>query len=310
MKCTSLFLLAASLFASAAFSQSATYEFLRTDVGARAAALSGSFVSMTDDPTSLFYNPAATTTITRPRASVGYFQHLAQTSAGHLAYTQQWRSVYLSAGAIFVDYGTMKRTDISSNILGEFGARELALAGGMSVIVDDGLSVGGAVKFVTSTLAEYHSSAIALDAGILYDLPAQRITLGASIQNLGTQVNSYAGIDEALPIDVRIGVTTRPEHLPVQLNFNIHKLNESADNFLARFSSFSFGAEFAMSGSVRLRVGYNNEQRRELKLGTSAGLLGFSFGLGILVRDYQIDYAFNSLGKIGGFHRFGLGIGF
>ena len=40
-----------------------TYDFLRLDVGARAGALNGSFVSMTNDPNLLFYNPAALPTL-------------------------------------------------------------------------------------------------------------------------------------------------------------------------------------------------------------------------------------------------------
>jgi hypothetical protein len=63
-----------------------------------------------------------------------------------------------------------------------------------------------------------------------------------------------------------------------------------------------------MSESLRLRVGYNNKQRKDFKMGTSAGLAGFSMGAGIIVKDYQFDYAFNSYGKISGLHRISLGI--
>ncbi len=75
-----------------------------------------------------------------------------------------------------------------------------------------------------------------------------------------------------------------------------------------RFSAFSFGAEFLMSESVRLRVGYDNEQRKELKLGTTAGLAGMSLGGGILLGEYIVDYAFNSYGKIGSLHRISIGM--
>ncbi len=286
--------------------QTSVYEFLQGDVGPRAAALSGSFVSMTNDPASLFYNPASLTTIDRPRTSLGYFKHLGNAASGHAVYAQQLRNFFLAAGVVYMDYGTMTRTDASSNVLGEFGAHDLAFSAGAGLVLDEGLSAGVAIKFISSSIADYHSRAMAFDAGILYDLPAQRLTLGASIQNLGQQLKTFAGKTESLPLDFRIGVTTRPEHLPVLLNLNFHKLTEDADNILERFNAFSVGVEFLMSESLRLRAGYNNEQRRELKLGTSAGLLGFSFGGGLVVRDYQIDYAYSSLGQIGGFHRFGL----
>jgi len=96
----------------------------------------------------------------------------------------------------------------------------------------------------------------------------------------------------------------------VFLNLNFHKLNESQNSFFDRLSAFSIGAEFLMSESVRLRVGFDNEKRRELKLGTTSGMAGFSFGGGILVQDYVIDYALNSYGKIGSIHRISVGMNF
>jgi hypothetical protein len=63
-----------------------------------------------------------------------------------------------------------------------------------------------------------------------------------------------------------------------------------------------------MSESLRLRVGYNNKQRKDFKMGTIAGLAGFSMGVGIIVKDYQFDYAFRSWAKSIGMHHISLGI--
>jgi hypothetical protein len=286
-----------------------TYSFLRNDVGARAAGLNGSFVSMTNDPNSIFYNPAALATITQPKGSVGFLKHLLDVNGGHLSYAHSLEGIgTIGGGIIFLDYGSFTETDESMNVLGTFGARDLAFVVGLGRSIDEVTSVGVNAKLIYSSIANTSSFAVALDAGVLYQIPAENITLGASILTLGTQVNAYQQTKESLPLDVKIGITKRPEHLPVLLNLNFHKLNESQDDFLQRFSSFSLGAEFLMSESVRLRVGYNNEQRKELKLGTSAGLAGISLGGGILFGDYVLDYAFNSYGKIGGLHRISLGM--
>ena len=286
-----------------------TYSFLRNDVGARAAGLNGSFVSMTNDPNSLFYNPAALATITQPKGSVGFLKHLLDVNGGHLSYAHSLEGIgTIGGGIIFLDYGSFTETDESMNVLGTFGARDLAFVVGLGRSIDEVTTVGVNAKLIYSSIANTSSFAVALDAGVLYQIPAENITIGASILTLGTQVNAYQQTKESLPLDVKIGITKRPEHLPVLLNLNFHKLNESQDDFLQRFSSFSLGAEFLMSESVRLRVGYNNEQRKELKLGTSAGLAGISLGGGILFGDYVLDYAFNSYGKIGGLHRITLGM--
>ena len=287
-----------------------TFSFLRNEVGARAAALNGSFASMTNDPNLIFYNPGSLTTLSQPRASAGFLKHLLDVNGGYLSYARAVEGVgTVGGGIIYLDYGSFDETDESMNILGTFSARDIALVLGVGRPIDEVTSVGINLKLIYSSIGEYKSSGIAIDAGILYQIPAENITIGASVLTLGTQLKSYDGVKEPLPVDVKIGITKRPEHLPVLLNFDFHRLTDKQDKLLDHLSSFSFGAEFLMTESVRLRVGYNNQQRKDLKLGTSPGLAGMSLGGGILIGDYVIDYAFNSYGKIGGLHRISVGMG-
>jgi hypothetical protein len=288
-----------------------TYSFIRNDIGARAAGVNGSFVSMTDDPNTLFYNPGSLPTLTHSRASVGFLKHLIDVNGGYLSYSRSVEGVgTVGGGIIYLDYGSFTETDESMNILGEFGARDLAFVIGAGRSIDDVTSVGVNVKFLYSSIAEYSSSALAVDAGVLYQIPAENITIGASVLTAGLQLKTFNGVKESLPLDVKIGITKRPEHLPVLLNLNFHRLADRYGSFLDRLSSFSVGAEFLMSESVRLRAGYNNQQRKDLKMGTSAGLAGISLGGGILFKEYVLDYSFNSYGKIGSLHRISLGMGF
>ncbi|MCI0706886.1 MAG: type IX secretion system protein PorQ [Ignavibacteriae bacterium] len=305
----SIVFLACSILVPTKLLAQGTYDFLRNDVSARAAALNGSFVSMTDDPNVLFYNPGALPSLTRPKASLSFLKHLLDVNAGSLSYVQEVEGIgTVGGGIIYINYGTFTETDQSSNILGEFSAGELAAVAGVGIQVDEQTSVGANIKGIYSSIAEARSLGLAVDLGVIYTIPEERLTLGLSVLNLGTQINRYAGTSEPLPLDIKIGVTAQPEHMPALLNVNFHKLNESRENVLERLKAFSLGVEFLMSESVRARVGYSNEKRQELKLGTGAGLAGFSLGLGILVQDYQFDYAFNSYGKIGGLHRVTLNI--
>ncbi len=309
MKVAGIILLTLCSFQIAAAQHHGTFDFLRLDMNARASALNGSFVSMTNDPNMVFYNPASLATLEHPVGSASFVKHLLDVNAGSLSYAQAYSDLgTFAAGISFIDYGSFDETDESMNVLGSFGASDLSLTAGWGTFVEENISVGGSLEFVHSSISEYRSSAIAVGAGVLYMVPSENITLGLSIRHLGTQLDTYAGIRESLPLDITIGITKRPEHLPVLLNLNFHKLNESRDSFFDRLSAFSFGAEFLMSESVRLRVGYNNEQRKELKLGSTSGLAGFSFGGGILVQEYLIDYALNSYGKIGSIHRISVGM--
>lgn len=285
-----------------------TYDFLRLPVGARSAGLNGSFVSMTNDPNGIFINPATLSTLGSRKASVGFVRHLMDVNAGNLSYGQHFEGLgTIGGGIIFIDYGSFELTDESMNRLGVFGARELAIVTGIGREIGESILIGANLKYIYSTISTFSSSALALDLGLLYSIPEENITLGASILNLGSQLTKYSNTRESLPLDFKIGITKKPEHLPVLLNLNFHKLVETTGGILQRFENFTAGAEFLMTESFKLRLGYNNEQRKELKIGTSSGLAGFSFGAGFSYQMYELDYSFNSYGKIGDIHRISLG---
>lgn len=295
--------------AATLLAQQNTFDFLRADVGARAAALNGSFVSMKDDPNVLFYNPASIGTLSIPKISVSYVNHLMDVNAGSFSYGQYIEGIgTIGAGIIYINYGSFPRRDDYMNDLGTFGASELAFVAGIAAHYDENILVGINAKFISSSIAEYSSTGLAVDLGFLYDIPSQNLTIGGSVLNIGQQSYPYINTKESLPLDVKIGITKRPEHLPVFLNIDFHRLNEKTEKFFDRFSNITIGAEFLMSKSLRIRVGYNNKQRKDLKTGTTAGLAGFSLGFGLVLKDYQIDYAYNSYGVFGGIQRFSLGI--
>lgn len=305
-------LLLCAIAASAGLGQTTTvYNFLRSDVGARAAGMAGSFVTMTNDPSTLFYNPAALGTLDTPRAAVGFFKHLLDINAGYAVYSQDVPGIgHFGAGILYTNYGSFNETDDVGNTLGSFSAADLAVVLGYGNTFEEHLYYGGSVKYIHSSIAGFSSTGLAADAGILYTIPENRLSIGASIRNLGAQLSTYAGIRETLPLDVTVGASIVPKGLPLLLNVNFHKLNETPGTFIDRFRAFTVGGEFTLSRVLLLRFGYNNEQRKDLKTGTSAGLAGFSGGIGIAVSDYNVDYALSSLGKIGNLHRISIGTNF
>jgi hypothetical protein len=280
------------------------YNFLRNDVGARPAALAGSFVAVTNDPNALFYNPASLSTLDNPGGSIGFFKHLLDINSGYVAYSQAIEDIgAFGAGIVYTNYGSFTETDDLGNTIGDFNASDFAVTIGYSNTLQENLYYGASAKFIYSSIAGYRSTGIAGDLGILYVIPESRVTLGASIRNIGRQLSTYLGTREDLPLDVSVGGSVVPRGIPLLLNVNIHKLNEGTSGFIDRFRAFSVGGEFTLSRIFQLRVGYNNEQRKDLKVGTSTGLAGFSIGLGINVSRYKVDYALSSLGAIGSLHR-------
>ena len=60
-----LSLLFLSLVSLTSAGERPTYQFLQSDMTARSAAMAGSYVSMQDDPSGIFYNPATIATLSR-----------------------------------------------------------------------------------------------------------------------------------------------------------------------------------------------------------------------------------------------------
>lgn len=287
------------------------FNFLRNDASARAAAMGGSFLTVANDPNTIFYNPAGLSTLEKPMGSVGFFKHLLDVNAGYLSYGQSYEDWgYFGAGVTYTNYGTFDRTDEFGNVLDSFHANDLSISLGYSSTFEENLHFGAALKLIYSSLAGYTSTALAGDLGVLYRIPESRISLGASIRNLGRQISSYAGTKEDLPLDAAVGVSVVPKGLPLLLNLNFHKLNEDVTSFTDRFRAFTVGGEFTLSKVLQARFGYDNEKRKDLKIGTSSGLAGFSAGIGVSLKDYRFDYAISSLGKIGNLHRISIGADF
>jgi hypothetical protein len=299
------------LWSPAPAESNTVYDFLRNDVSARAAGLAGSFFTVSDDPNAVFYNPGALPTISGPRGSIGYFKHILDINAGHLSYAQEFEGVgHFGAGIVFTDYGSFTETDADGFPLGTFGATDLALSVGYGTNIEENLSVGATAKFIYSSLAGYGSTGLALDAGILLRFPESRAAIGASLRNLGAQLGTYSGVSESLPLDLSIGGSIMPKGLPLLLNVAFHRLTDDVDSFGDRFAAFTIGGEFTLSSALQLRVGYDNARRQDLELGTTAGLAGFSAGLGITVDRYVLDYALSSLGEVGSLHRISIGARF
>ena len=284
-----------------------TYDFLRVDMSVRAAALGGSFVTNNDDVDVLFYNPAGISFLEKDPVSFSFVKHLMDINLFSLAYSTEFEDIGRFGSAIkYINYGSFDEADEFGNRTGEFSAGELAFILGYTNEFSENFYYGANAKVIYSSIADESSSAIALDLGINYEIPNQKLNLAAAVLNLGTQLSSYIDTKEDLPLDVTIGISKRLENLPVRLSLDFHQLNKDRDELYQHLKGFSVGAEFYLSEVFTLRFGYDNEKRSDLKVGSSSGIAGFNGGLGVKVSEYSFNYGYSSLGSIGAMHRIGL----
>lgn len=289
------------------------FDFLRVDPGARSSALGGAFDTYTDDPNVMFYNPASVSTSVSKKISAGFGKYLLDINFGTLAYVQQYKDKgWFGVGVKYFNYGKFDNTDENGAATGgTYGASDLMFSATYSNLMYNRINYGISAKYIYSSIADYKSSALAFDIGLLYLIPAQSMSVSFGINNLGKQLSAYISTKEKLPLDVRVGFSKRLEHTPLNVSVSFTRLNESRDNLLGHLKAFSIGGEFIFGENVVARLGYNNESRQDMKLGTTLGLAGFSGGFGIrFAQRVSLDYGFNSDGKIGAMHRFNVGYSF
>jgi len=307
MKTKSFFIVTIIIFLSTSIFGQKTYEFLRLDLSPRAGALGGSFVSNSDDPNVIFYNPAGLKLIKDQKISFSYVNHLLDINLASVSYTQDvgtWGR--FGAAVEYISYGSFTQADQFGNKTGEFNVGELALLLGYANNLEENLYYGANLKFINSSIADQSSSALAFDLGLHYSIPSEGLSFGIALLNSGFQLSKFFNTKEDLPVDLVLGISKKMEHLPLTLSVDFHRLNRGDDPYTGRFEAFSVGAEFDLSNAFTIRFGYNNEKRKELKIGDFGGLAGFNLGLGLLVSKYYFDYGYSSLGEIGSMHRIGI----
>lgn len=296
-----IFLISTNLFSQSSF------EFLKLDASARSASLGGAFTSNVDDPNVLFYNPSAIYFVENNIISFGFLKHLLDVNSGYLSYTPSIKGIgKIGLGIIYTNYGDFEVLDEYGYSQGHFNANDFGFVVNYTDEIRNNLAYGFNLKFIYSTIHNYNSVALAGDFGFIFFSPEKQFSAGISILNLGKQIKYYSTIKESLPVDLRIGFSKKLEHTPFRLYLEFIKLNESSKSLFYRFNNFIIGGEIFASNALTLRFGFNNEKRKEFKIGTTTGTEGFNIGLGLKVGGYKFDYGLSSFGKIGSLHRINL----
>lgn len=293
------------------------YEFLNIPTSPRAAAMGNAFVAMTNDPNTLYSNPASLATLTPDtlgnyyRVSLGFLKHVLDINEGYITFGSPADTLLgipggIAAGIQYINYGTFQGYTNTGEATGEFGASEFAIAVGYGGDFRN-IHVGAGVKFISSSLVsgsstgDYSSTGIAADLGAFYTYEPLLMTFGISALNIGTQLSTYTdGVRESLPFNLQIGISKKLERLPLTLHLAFRRLSRDREgrNVFYALNDFAVGGEFVLGKVVRLRFGYENQRRRDMKVPAGNGLAGFSFGTGIHFKKYTLDLAYSSNGRV------------
>jgi len=309
----------------------AAFPFLSLPPSAQLAGWGGMNASARSaDPTQLYGNPALLNAEMDHAAAISYVAYVGsikQSTAAYVFNTEKRGRFGL--GFTYLNYGDIPSFDAAGNSLGTIGVTEYAFTGADSYTTGK-FTLGLAAKLAVSSLATNRAVALAADAGVLYKPGAQDFTVGLVIKNAGYMLKPYiASRREPLPLDVQLGATLKPEHMPLRFTLTAHHLQQwniqyldpnapgtvaaggdtvrasrnFADN-LARH--FTVGAELLLGTGFRARLGYNHLQARELRLDNTSGWAGLSVGFLLRISQFQLDYTHATLQAAGSSNYFTL----
>jgi hypothetical protein len=306
--------------------------FLGIDVGPRANAMGSASVSLTNDVSAMYWNPAGIARINNVDAmfcNARWIADLQFNYAGIAVPLGSFGNVGVSATFLTMDQ--MERTTINQpEGTGEmFDAASYAFGLTYARNLTDQFSLGISAKYINERLYNSSASGFALDVGALFDTRFHGIMLGMSISNYGSKmqldgrnmqiqhdidpgangnnpnINARLQTDNFdLPLLFRIGISV--DVLKGGLNSNLiisaDALHPSDD-----VESLNIGAEYTFNELVSLRIGYKD-------LGAIDTEQGLNYGAGIHYvfagTTLNLDYAYINFGDLNAVNMFSVRLGF
>jgi hypothetical protein len=293
-----LFVVIASLTVLAADAQESqeVYSFLRLPVSAHVAALGGDNISISDDdPALIFHNPALIANVSDKSLNLNYMTYMegVKTASASFVKAYKERATWGVSGQ-YMDYGTMKETTAENTQTGDFRARDIAVAGSLAYLLGSRFSGGITARFVSSTIGNYSSAAVAIDLGANYYDEESGWSVSAVAKNLGGQIKAYDDEFEHIPLDLQIGFTKRLIGSPLRLSATLTRLNNWDQGFMKHAA---IGADLILADYLYLAAGYNFRRADEMKITdsedtTSSHGAGLSLGGGLQLQRFKLQIAY------------------
>jgi hypothetical protein len=316
--------------------------FLEIGFGSAGCAMGDAYVSVANDMSAVFWNPAGLAYMENSEVMFNYQPWLVDMNAMFVGAGLTFPRVGTFAlSLIQMGYGSMEVTtlDMQDGTGEQFDANDMAVGLSYGKRLVQWFSFGATAKYISSQIWHMRASAFALDLGVMiktrfFSPTGNRedgLNIGMSISNFGTRMR-YNGIDLLNPIDILpyeqgnygdVPGQFRLEGWELPLIFRIgfsihplvtrsHRMTLSCDALHPNNNteSVNIGGQYEFTipngGTFFLRGGYK-------ALFMEDSEFGFTFGGGFILRMMQntglkVEYAYRGMGLLGEIHSYSFGI--
>ena len=270
-------------------------QFLNIAVGARAVGMGESYVAAADDVYAAYWNPAGLSYVGTSQLGFMHNEWFEDIRYEFLGYAQPIGNLGTLAGSLaFVYMGELEKIDETGRLTDHFRPYDILFALSFGKKLSNSISTGITAKFLREQIDEKDAQAFAVDLGGLYNLSSIGLTLGANIQHVGTKLK-FAEESFSLPVNIALGAAYRLMDDALTIVFDANRPTDANSNV-------GLGAEYKIMNIISLRTGYKYTVGGN-NLGNASGLRA---GLGVEVKNYELDYAFVFYGDLGQAHRVSL----
>lgn len=271
-------------------------EFLKISIGARPSSMGEAFVAVCDETSGMFWNPAGLGLMLSPEIQVMHSLWLGDLYYSFLGCSYPCQIGVFGFGARYV-YGPQitKIVDEYTRSCSFYYDAAADIVYARRII--ETLTMGTSLRYIQSKLNEHNISAFTGDIGVLFHMPSNGLSVGLSGQNLFNQT----GQDE-LPLGYKIG-----------LAFKTNLPKDSSDILLSVETGkttggplyYAAGAEHWFANIVALRLGYKYYTENK-PIQDDSTLDPWRVGVGFRIKNYAVDYAYQSFASLGATHRVSL----
>lgn len=302
-----LFFLLVSLWATTIYAQlgDEAYSFLRIPSSTRVSALGGDNISVVEcDPSLGFHNPALLGKEMDNMLNLNYMNYISDVNIGSAIYTKAFKDKGAwGVGASFFSYGKIPGYNEENQQTGDLSAKDMNIQGFFSYDLSEKWRGGVSLKLLYSSMAEYNSFGMGVDAGLSYYDSEKNFSFGFMLKNIGAQFKSYYDERQKMPWDIQLGISKRMAHAPIRFSLTALYLNRwkfdyvddsdkeyDGDSFAqALLKHFVIGVDWLPSDNFWVGVGYNPKRGMDMKLSGGNALSGFSAGAGIHIKMFDVS---------------------
>lgn len=307
--------------------------FLGIDVGPRATAMGSAYVSVANDPTAMYWNPAGISGMEKFNATFSNTRWIADLSFNFAGLVFPIEGIgSFGLNATFLTMDEMERTTIEHpEGTGEmFDAGSYAFGLSFARDLTDQFAIGFNIKYINERLYNVSAEGFAVDVGTMFNTGLYGLVLGMSISNYGTKMQ-LDGRDLRFQTDVSPSISGNNSTIPSKLESDMFELplmfrvGASMDvlkglgnsNLILSADALhpsdnveyvNMGAEYVFYDILSLRGGYKGLFYEDSEQGINLGG-GIHYTLMESVTFY-FDYAYIDFGVFNAVHTFSVSLGF